>query len=180
MPTATPKTNNIVPNTLPVLSPIPNRFLTLGQTLSFTALGSDTDVPAQTLTYSLAPGAPSTATLNPFSGFFSWTPSAAPATNSITVVITDNGTPALSTSQTFTVTVFPPPQLGNISLQGNQLTFTLPTIEGQQYQLEFTDSISGSAWNPSGPVIVGTGSPVIITNDITLAAQRFYRLRLLP
>src|SRR5437879_7872761 len=46
-------------------------------------------------------------TINGSSGVISWTPGEAqgPSTNTITVVVTDNGVPALSATNSFTVTV---------------------------------------------------------------------------
>ena len=93
MPIPTPRTNNIVPNTRPVLTPIANRALVLGQTLSFTASATDTDQPPQTLTYTLGPGAPFGATINPSTRQFNWSP-VLPRTNSISVIVADNGTPS--------------------------------------------------------------------------------------
>jgi hypothetical protein len=107
------------PNTAPVIAPIANQLLILGQTLNLTASATDTDLPPQTLTFSLGPGAPAGATIDPTSGQLSWTPTNAPATNTLSVIVTDNGIPSLSATQSFTVTVLPPtprPQLGNVSL----------------------------------------------------------------
>jgi hypothetical protein len=76
-----------------------------GNTLAFTNAASDPDSDA--LTFSLDPGAPANASINPTNGIFSWTPTEAqgPATNSITVRVTDNGVPNLSATQTFQVVV---------------------------------------------------------------------------
>lgn len=61
----------------------------------------------RTFTYSLGAGAPSGATLDANTGIFSWTPSQAqsPSTNNIAVIVTDNSSPPLRTTNTFTVTV---------------------------------------------------------------------------
>src|SRR5213075_826898 len=106
----TPKTNNFIPNTPPTLVPIPNQIVTVGQTLSLTATATDSDQPPQTLTFSLLPGAPNGAFINPTTGAFTWTPSSAPFTNAITVKVDDNGSPALNATQSFTVTVLTLPQ----------------------------------------------------------------------
>ena len=75
--------------------------------LSFTALGSDADVPANTLTYSLDAGAPQGAAVDSHSGVFSWTPSEdqGPGDYTLTLRVTDDGIPALSASRTFHVHV---------------------------------------------------------------------------
>src|SRR5207302_2037343 len=71
-----------------------------------TASATDADVPANTLTFSLV-SQPHSIPTRRSSDLISWTPSEAqgPSTNTITVVVTDNGVPALSATNSFTVTV---------------------------------------------------------------------------
>src|SRR5262245_49716558 len=94
-------------NSAPTLAAIANQTVNEGSLLTVTASGSDTDVPANTLTYSLEPGAPAGLTINASSGVVSWTPTEAqgPSTSSVTVRVTDSGSPSLSDTKTFTVTV---------------------------------------------------------------------------
>jgi DNA/RNA endonuclease G (NUC1) len=94
-------------NDAPTLNVIANQTVYLGNTLTLTAVGSDIDLPAQVLTYSLAGSVPSGATINPSSGAFSWTPTAGQAGQiyTITVRVTDDGTPAKFAEQQFTVGV---------------------------------------------------------------------------
>src|SRR4051812_47515742 len=123
-------------NTKPVLQPIANRTIAAGNQLLVTNVATDIDLPAQTLTFSLDPGTagvPAGAAINPASGVFSWTPGTGQAGNTypITVRVSDNGTPSLSDSQTFNITV---PQnnsapaldpIGDKTLtKGSTLTFT--------------------------------------------------------
>lgn len=67
-----------------------NTVVTEGSTLTFDADATDPDLPANTLTFSL-PTAPAGATINPTTGVFSWTPSAAQANNiwTLTVRVSD-------------------------------------------------------------------------------------------
>ena len=90
-------------NAAPTLAPIGNQTVNELQTLAFVAAGSDTDNPAQTLTYGLV-GAPLGATINPTSGAFSWTPAENQGPGSFTfdVTVTDG---VATTSETITVTV---------------------------------------------------------------------------
>jgi hypothetical protein len=180
MPTPTPGANNVVPNTPPVLVPIANRSVTLGQTLTLTASASDADQPPQSLTFSLAPGAPFGAAINPSTGLLTWTPSNAPATNQITVVVTDNGMPNLNATQAFSVTVFLPPYLAGATLSGNQLVFAFQTVSGQGYQLEYKDVLLPGPWTAIGPPILGTGGWLSLTNDVSLSSERFYHIKLVP
>src|SRR5213078_1450703 len=93
-------------NVAPVLSVPANQTIDELSALAVTASATDADVPANTLTFSLV-GPPAGMTINGSSGAINWTPSEAqgPSTNTITVVVTDNGVPALSATNSFTVTV---------------------------------------------------------------------------
>ncbi|MCS7090002.1 MAG: putative Ig domain-containing protein [Limisphaera sp.] len=94
-------------NTPPVLGPLTNATVSEGALLSFVAVAADSDSPAQTLRFSLGPGAPAGATIDPASGVFRWRPTEFQGGTNyrITIVVTDNGVPALSASQSFLVTV---------------------------------------------------------------------------
>ena len=90
----------ITGNCPPVLDPIPP-FPPLDEetllTILFTAKNPDDD----TLTFSLDPGAPTGASIDPVTGVFTWTPTEAqgPGSYSVTVRVTDDGTPSLDDSQ---------------------------------------------------------------------------------
>src|SRR5262249_60604335 len=66
---------------------------------------TDGDIPANVLTYQLV-SPPSGASINA-SGVISWTPSEiqGPGTATFTTIVTDNGTPPLSATNSFAVTV---------------------------------------------------------------------------
>ena len=64
-----------LPNTAPVIAAIPNQTIQPNSTLSFTAVATDTDKPAQTLTFSLGPGSPTGAAISA-NGQFNWNPDA--------------------------------------------------------------------------------------------------------
>jgi hypothetical protein len=94
-------------NDAPLLDPIADQVITEGITLTLSNTASDVDLPVQTLLFSLDPGAPEGAAIDPTNGVFTWTPTEAqgPGTNLITVRVTDDGSPALSATQRFTVIV---------------------------------------------------------------------------
>jgi hypothetical protein len=167
------------PNTAPVLAAISNRVVTLGQTLAFTASATDTDQPPQTLTFSLGAGAPAGAGINPGTGQFSWKPATAPNTNLLSVIVADNGVPSLSATQTFTVTVYLPPQIGSARQSGGQFTFSWTAPAGQMYQVEYKDDLSAASWIPVGNPLTGSGATLTFTNSLALS-QRFFHLRILP
>jgi hypothetical protein len=94
-------------NAAPVLAAVPDQTVEEGSLLSLTVTASDADLPANTLTFSLMPGAPAGAAINPATGEFSWTPTEAqgPGTYTIGVKVSDDGTPNLSAERTFSVVV---------------------------------------------------------------------------
>ncbi|HLM57306.1 MAG TPA: DNA/RNA non-specific endonuclease, partial [Pyrinomonadaceae bacterium] len=94
-------------NSAPSLAAIGNKTVAFGSTLAFTASGSDADVPAQTLTYSLTGNVPAGATINPSTGAFSWTPTATQAGqgHSFNVRVTDDGAGNLYAERTVSVNV---------------------------------------------------------------------------
>jgi hypothetical protein len=163
MPTPTPRAANVLPNTPPTLAPISDQEVVLGQMLVFTASASDTNVPTQTLTFSLGAGSPPTATIHPLSGQFTWTPTAAPGTNPVTIIVTDNGTPSLSATQTFLVRVQLPPSL-TVQWNGSQMVLSWP-----QGTLQEADEVTGPYFD------VTSNSPFLV--DLS-AARKFYRIRL--
>src|SRR6185436_18825639 len=64
-------------NQAPTLIVGTSHSVSLGQTLTFVALGSDADIPVQALTYGLSGAVPAGASINPATGVFTWTPTAA-------------------------------------------------------------------------------------------------------
>jgi hypothetical protein len=135
----TPRAANVLvtENFAPVLSPVGNRTVNEGNLLSF--LVNATDVNAgQTLTYSLAPGAPTNATLHPTAGLFSWIPTEQQGGSNYTIVIvvSDNGSPSLLDSEPILVTVNKvnsPPSVPSINnktvVEGTPLSFTAVAVE---------------------------------------------------
>jgi len=155
-------------NVAPTLAPIADQVMNELTTLSFTAAGSDVDLPANTLTYSLL-NAPAGATINPTNGNFTWTPREDQGSNTytFTIRVTDNGTPALSASETITVqvneTMGAPvlPFIGNkLVNEGSLLTFTnLATDEDVPAQIltySLSNAPSGASVNSSNGVFTWT------------------------
>lgn len=93
----------VVENTAPVLAAIPPQTANQGALLTFTASATDTDLPANTLTFSLV-GAPVGASINSVSGVFTWTPTVpqGPGTFNFTVRVSDGN---LTNEQAVSVTV---------------------------------------------------------------------------
>jgi hypothetical protein len=109
----------VVPvNDRPVLSPLADQSVAQDQTITFTASAADIDLPQQSLTYTLEPGAPRGAAINPTTGLFRFTPDKglAPGLYTLTVRVTDGGSPALSDTASFKVLVTTPYHLHYLPL----------------------------------------------------------------
>src|SRR5260221_296106 len=120
-------------NSPPVLASIANYTINEGVSLTFTNTASDLDLPANALAFSLDPDAPTGASVSSANGVFTWTPTEAqgPGNYTITVRVTDNGSPPLSDTKSFTVVVNEvnsPPVLASIANytinEGVSFTFT--------------------------------------------------------
>ena len=107
-------------------APIPDqRSVSPGGTVAVNASASN-PVAGQTLTYSLGPGAPAGAAINPASGAFTWPVPAgeAPGDYSVTVSVSDNGNPPLSATEMFTIDVLQPTSLAVAPASGTYGTTT--------------------------------------------------------
>ncbi|MFO1458695.1 MAG: putative Ig domain-containing protein [Verrucomicrobiota bacterium] len=95
----------VVENTAPTISAVGNRTVDELSTLKVVLAAVDTDIPAQTLTFSKVSG-PSALTVSD-TGILLWTPTLddGPGSYPVTVRVTDNGSPAKNAETTFTVTV---------------------------------------------------------------------------
>jgi regulation of enolase protein 1 (concanavalin A-like superfamily) len=179
MEIASPRTNNVY-NTPPEIAPIPDQLMVLGTTLDFVVPATDIDAPPQLLTYSLDAGAPPGATLNAQTGEFIWTPSIAPSTNTITIMVSDNGNPNRTVSRTFQVSVFnTPPLTGGVNADGQHFSISWPSAPGQNYQVEYKDDLGWVSWLPLGQPIPGTGGAIEFTDNMTGSIDRYYRIRVI-
>jgi hypothetical protein len=151
------------PNTPPVLTVIPRQTVYATTLLTFTASATDTDQPPQTLTFSLGTGALTGASITS-GGVFTWTPTAAqaPSTNTISVIVQDNGQPQMSATNSFKVVVYrpnTPPVLGALSDQmvyaTTLLTFTASATDTDQPPQNLTFSLGTGA--PTGASITSGG-----------------------
>jgi hypothetical protein len=93
-------------NTPPLLSAQADQTINELTALTVTNAATDADLAAQTLTYTLI-SPPSGATIGTNTGIITWTPAQnqSPSTNTLTTRVSDNGSPALSVTNRFMVTV---------------------------------------------------------------------------
>jgi hypothetical protein len=167
-------------NDAPVLTTISSQNVDEGTLLQFT--NSASDVENDQLTFSLEPGFPEGAQINPTNGLFTWTPSEGqgPSSNSITIRVTDHGSPNLSETKTFSVTVNEvnvAPALQSVSNKfvyaGMTLTFTNiandTDLPANVLSFSFDLPDNGAQLNPTDGVFVWTPTEEQLgTNDFTI------------
>ena len=171
-------------NTVPVWTSVPNQTINAGMTLLVTSVATDTDSPPPSLIFSLL-GGPTNATLtSPNTGIalFSWRPlvSQANTINPVSVVVTEEGTPILSATNNFTVTVNPltNPVVGSMTVSGGHVNLVVSGPQGPDYTLETTTNLT-AGWQ----ALYTTNSPVtpvslVVTNFNN--PLRFYRIEIGP
>jgi hypothetical protein len=125
-------------NQAPVLGAIGNQSGQVNTLITFTATATDSDIPAQNLTFSLANNPPAGASINPTTGVFTWTPT---TTGSFTfdVVVSDDFDPAASDAETITI----------------QVTSSVPALLGGA-----PVDLVGRFFSPNGSALVRTTSGV--------------------
>jgi hypothetical protein len=175
---------DIVSNTAPVLNPISNVTTNVGGVVTNTAAASDAELSSQTLTFSLLSG-PASATFTKINGTnaaFNWQPQVTDAntTNLITLKVADNGTPSLSATQSFTITVNPltQPTATSIVLNNGQFGFQVSGQAGPDYAVQVSSNLFD--WS----TLFISNSPAMPfswtdTNAAALPAQ-FYRIKVGP
>ena len=169
-------------NQPPVLAAITNRTGVPGDYINFTNSATDSDLPTNTLSYSLGAGAPAGAGIQAVSGRFEWTvPTNQPAgTNTITIIVTDNGTPPRSHSRTFDVIIAAPLRIVSIVDGGGSLNISATAIPGRSYALVAKDDLNlTGGWTAVGSTQIATGTTVNFSTPVA-GAQKFYRVLLLP
>jgi hypothetical protein len=128
--------NATPPAPILTLASIDNQAVTPGTNVRVTVTATD-PFPGATVAFSLAAGAPLSASIDPNTGVFAWTPTAAQAGQvyTITVNATDNSTPALAASQSFIVNV-----LNKLSVTA--VTELAPPIPGPlQVAVDFNEAV---------------------------------------
>lgn len=151
-------------NRPPEFSSASSRIINELTTLLTTNAATDPDLPANTLQYSLLQ-APAGMTINSNTAVIQWTPAEdqGPSTNFISLLVTDNGTPPLSATQTFTVfvqEVNTAPLLGAISNRvlyaGETLSLSASATDADLPANELSFTLEPDA--PAGANITSAGN----------------------
>ena len=181
------QTTVVVSNYIPILTVASNVTINAGQTLSLAATASDPN-PFATLTFSLGGGAPSGMTIDPVTGLINWptSPAFGGATNHITVIVSDNSQPALTTTGAVTIVVIQvikPPVLAPIPNytinEGTLLSFAASATESNLPPRTLSFSLGAGAptnaaidpasglfkWRPTAAQAPGTNFISVIVTD---------------
>jgi hypothetical protein len=168
----------------PTLPVQPNITLTEPATLVVTNTASDHDIPKLSLTYQLMN--PPAGALIDGNGVITWTPSEsdAPSTNIFETVVADepNGS-ALTATNSFVVIVLSPivpPLFQSISVTNGDVTLIWSAVNGRNYRLQYSDDLTSTNWNDITPDVPATGASATLTTPVGDAAQRYYRVFVLP
>ncbi len=168
-------------NTPPVLAPIGNQTVNVGQTVAFTASATDTDQPPQTLAFSLLNGS-GNATLNTNTGAFAWRPwvTQANTTNTFVLKVADNGSPGLSATQSFKVTVNPLtlPLLSSFAWTPVRFTLQVNGQVGPDYAVQTSTNLTdwSTLWITNSPTMPFDWMDTNVSNS----PFRFYRVLVGP
>jgi uncharacterized repeat protein (TIGR01451 family) len=149
-----------------VLAGVPDFVIFEKDTLGFTNKAADIDQPAQALIFTLS-NAPAGASITSDTGIFTWTPTEeqGPGTNLITVLVNDNGSPPLATSQNFNVVVLEsnePPVLEPISDRAIHAGTTLVITNSATDADVPTNALTFSIYSAPAGVDLDTNNGVLL------------------
>jgi hypothetical protein len=164
-------------NLAPTLASISDQKVIAGETLSITPSAADEDLPANILEFTMVEG-PTDVFFNSASGMIEWIPEMALAWSTIpfTLKVSDNGLPVLSASQSFSVTVLPPPTINLKSTGIGTVSLSWPAVY-EDFVLQSATNLSSIyiwAGTTNEPALVGTNYVVTITYQ---SAGEYFRLR---
>ncbi len=170
----------MVTNTPPNLFlPAPEYLVWAGAAISFTNTATDADVPANTLTFSLGTNAPAGAKIDANTGVFTWTAPATEATNYFTIVVTDDGTPAMSASAQLAVITRAVPEIRLQSISRDsqgQVQLSWSAAAGLRYQVQARAQVDSGEWVNLGEPVPGDGDTATFVNADVSGGQKFYRI----
>jgi len=164
-------------NLAPVLAPIADRTAHEGETVTLKASATDDDLPAQSLAFSLDPGAPANASIDSTSGLFTWIAGQNPGTNNVVIRVTDSGVPPLASTRTFSIIVVNQLQINSIAVLSNgSLFLSWASIPGKRYRFEYKDNLGDAVWQPLGNEMLASSTTTSATDDTAEGSARIYRV----
>jgi len=172
---------SLATNTAPRLSPVNTVFALKARQLTLNFAASDNDIPVQNLTFSLT-NSPPDATINPTNGTFLWIPSGMDATitNSVTVVVTDNGNPPRADSKTFLI-IANDLSASTPAFSTNGISLNWNAIPGLTYRVQFKNNLTDADWSDlPGDITASNNVALKLDSAAVTNTTRFYRIIALP
>ena len=167
--------------TFPQLALVPDQSTVAGRLFTLTNLAVDPYAPPDVLKFSLL-SAPPGATVDQYSGIFSWQPAigGSPASATVTVKVSDNGAVPMCATQQFTISVERPadPMIASPQWISGQYGFAVSGDAGVGYAVWASTNLVD--WT----LLSTNNSPTIpfqiIDPDSTNFPCRFYRVAVVP
>jgi len=175
-------------NTAPSLPVVGQKSVVELSTLTVTNTATDADLPANTLSYSLAAtniatGLPITNANISAAGVITWTPATGqgPSTNQFITIVSDNGSPNLHATNSFIVVVLttePEPQfiITSITISNDVAIVKWNSTTGETYRLRYKENVVDLNWTTSSPDITATGSTASANDVFGNSPMRFYQV----
>ena len=174
----------VATNYPPVLAPVPNQHVNPEATINVTNTATDVYAPPQTLTFSLVnpAGVPKGTSFNAATGVLTWNPPIqfAGKTNVFMVQVANNGTPALSATNSIAIIVNPltVPSISSFTVSGQKISLIANGTQGPNYTLVMSTNLIN--WQ----TVLITNSPVLpvtlVYSNLQPGLNCFFRLELGP
>ena len=156
-----------------------------GMTVQGTLTAQDPDFPTQFLTFTLEPGAPSGAQIDPVTGDFAWTPNLeqGDVAYQIRVRVTDDGLPPLVDVKSLSIWV-QKLRVFDVNMENNGesrvIIIKSTASAGRHYQLQSRERLDDSMWTNVGDQLTAISSWIQVFDPSPPGnTQRFYRVVLL-
>ena len=172
-------------NAPPLVGSIGPKAIKADTLLRFPVTAIDPDWPTNRLVFTLDPGAPEGGAIDPTTGVFTWTPTAAQAAtnHSITVRVTDNGTSGGGADPRSSVATFvalpkvtPTRLTAELTPESKVLVTVEDMIPGVDYALQISKDLI--EWKALRTIRSETATFTHEDADIGSEPMRFYRLRI--
>jgi len=167
--------NVIESNQPPQLAAVADRLILPGHALRLTNVVFDPDWPANQFAFQLYEG-PQGAAIDS-NGILTYTPDSSNAgtTQTVTIVVTDNGVPPLSATQSFNIIIPPLPVIQSITHSDGQIEITWTAFAGVSYGIAFIEDPQQSGWTTLATGLTSNGG-TLSYRDTNVARRRFYRI----
>ena len=165
-------------NSPPDLAPIADYVMYAGESLSISNVASDPDLPINDLKFTLDSGFALAAAVDPRTGIFSVTSRETDLTSSnlLTLRVSDNGTPKLSSSRTFSLVILGRPVLDSLQYSNHVASLRWSSIPGQTYEVQYCDDLAMGTWAQLSADILATETFTTTTDESAPETARFYRV----